>query len=68
VRDLAGTQPWVLAVAGGRTERRAVKLGLRGDGRVEITEGVMPGDLVVPSTALLVKPGERLRPVIRAGA
>jgi HlyD family secretion protein len=68
VREIAGTHPWVLVVAGGRAERRAVKLGLRGDGRVEITEGMMPGDLVVPGSKLLVKPGERVRPVIRAGA
>ena len=61
-------KPWVLALEDGRIRRRDVTLGLRGDGRVEVTEGVAPGDLVVPATNLLVKPGERVRPVIRNGA
>ena len=68
VRGIAGGGPWVLAVAGGRTERRPVTLGLRGDGRVEITQGVAPGDLVVPGTNVLLKPGERVRAVVKDGA
>jgi HlyD family secretion protein len=68
VRGIAGGGPWVLAVAGGRTERRPVTLGLRGDGRVEITQGVAPGDLVVPGTNVLLKPGERVRAVVKGGA
>ena len=68
IRAIGSGKPWVLAVAGGRTARREVTLGLRGDGRVEVTEGVAPGDLVVPATNLIVKPGERVRPVIRDGA
>jgi len=68
VRGIASGSPWVLAVAGGRTERRPVTLGLRGDGRVEITQGVAPGDVVVPGTNVLVKPGERVRAVVKDGA
>ncbi|MGZ8202372.1 MAG: hypothetical protein ACXWUB_03920, partial [Burkholderiales bacterium] len=61
-------KPWVLAVSGGRTVRRAVTLGLRGDGRVEITDGVGPGDLLVPGSAAAVKAGERVRAIVRDGA
>lgn len=68
VRAIASGDPWVLGVTGGRTERRPVTLGLRGDGRVEITQGVAPGDLVVPGTNLLLKPGERVRAVVKDGA
>ena len=68
IHALGSGKPWVLALENGRTLRREVTLGLRGDGRVEVTEGVAPGDLVVPATNLLVKPGQRVRPVVRDGA
>jgi HlyD family secretion protein len=68
VRDVATGKPWVLAVSGGRTVRRAVALGLRGDGRVEITEGVAPGELLVPGAVGSVKAGERVRAIVRDGA
>lgn len=61
VRELA-TSPWVLAVAGGRTERRPVRIGLRGDGTVEIAEGLAPGEAVVPPEAEGIGPGARVRP------
>ena len=60
VRDADG-KPWVLAVQGGRAERRAVALGLRGEGMVEVTSGLEPGDAVVPVEAVRVKPGARVR-------
>jgi HlyD family secretion protein len=60
VRD-PGTEPWVLRVAGGRAERRAVKLGLRGDGVVEVLDGLAPGDEVVPPAAGAVTAGARVR-------
>ena len=68
IHALGSGKPWVLALEDGRTRRREVKLGLRGDGRVEVIEGVAPGDLVVPATNLLIKPGERVRPVTKDGA
>ena len=68
VRDVAAGKPWVLAVSGGRTVRRAVTLGLRGDGRVEITDGVGPGDLLVAGAAATIKAGERVRAIVRDGA
>jgi len=42
-----------------------VTVGLQGDGRIEIVEGVAPGELLVPGTNLLLKPGERARPVVK---
>jgi HlyD family secretion protein len=39
VRDIGG-DPWVLVVTDGVAERRAIRLGLRGDELVEITEGL----------------------------
>ncbi len=60
VRD-ATTDPWVLRVSGGRVDRRAVKLGFRGDGLVEVLEGLSPGDGVVPVAAGAVEEGTRVR-------
>ena len=60
VRDPTG-EPWVVAIAGGRAERRAVRLGLRGDGLVEVLEGLRAGEAVVAPAAGFVEPGERVR-------
>ncbi|HEU5284296.1 MAG TPA: efflux RND transporter periplasmic adaptor subunit, partial [Burkholderiales bacterium] len=54
VRDANGAQPWVLAVDGGRAVRRAVKLGLKGDGRVEVLDGVAPGDRLISASQAMV--------------
>ncbi len=50
VRD-AGSAPWVLVVRGGRAERQAVRLGMRGEGVVQILEGLGPGDAVIPPSS-----------------
>jgi HlyD family secretion protein len=60
IRD-AGGQPWALAVAGGLAERRAVRLGLRGDGLVEVVEGLREGEAVLAPVAGVVA-GQRVRP------
>lgn len=65
VRDTA-KGPWVLAIAGRRTERRTVTLGIRGDNLVEITSGLREGDVVVRSAA--VPAGERVRPDFSGGS
>jgi HlyD family secretion protein len=59
VRD-AGTDPWVLAVRDGRTVRQPVKLGMRGEGSVQVLSGLQPGDAVVAPVAT-VGPGARVR-------
>jgi HlyD family secretion protein len=66
VRDLTGPAPWVLVVRGGAAHRQAVKLGLRGEGSVEVLEGLAEGDLVVPTSAVQIKAGSRLRAVPHA--
>jgi HlyD family secretion protein len=63
VRDANGAQPWVLAIRGFRAVRQPVKLGLRGDGRIEILGGVEAGDSLIPATNALVKAGQRVRAV-----
>ncbi len=70
VRDAAGAQPWVLAVKERRATRQPVKLGLRGDGRVEVLQGVAPGDLLIPSTNAAIVIGQQVRAVAapRGGA
>ena len=67
VRDVGSAQPWVLAVDGGRAVRRAVKLGLKGDGRVEVLDGVAPGDRLISASQATVESGHRVRPVAAAG-
>jgi len=63
VHDANGAEPWVLVVAGLRAERRPVRLGLKGDGRVEILEGLQPGDRVIPAGLAMIKSGQRVRAV-----
>jgi len=59
-------QPWVLAIRGFRAVRQPVKLGLRGDNRIEILEGVEPGDDLIPATNAVIKAGQRVRAVAPA--
>jgi HlyD family secretion protein len=63
VHGATGPAPWVLQVKNGRAVRQAVKLGLRGEGTVEILEGLAAGDVVVPTGNPRVKAGQRVRPV-----
>lgn len=67
VRDAGSAQPWVLAVDGWRTQRRPVKIGLKGDGRIEVLQGVAPGDRVISMANGTVRDGERVRAIAPAG-
>jgi hypothetical protein len=62
IHDLAGTNPWVLAVRAGRIARQDVKLGARGEGRVEIASGLSEGEHVVPATRTGLVEGKAVRP------
>jgi HlyD family secretion protein len=62
VRGASTPAPWVLLVEEGRVARRAVTLGIRGDGRTEITSGLDDGAEVVLSTDPTLAPGQRVRP------
>jgi HlyD family secretion protein len=59
VRD-AATDPWVLRIESGRAVRRPVRVGLRGEGAVEVLGGLEPGDAVI-APAASVGPGARVR-------
>lgn len=61
VRDAAGERPWVLVVREGRTQRQAVRLGLRGEGSVEVAAGLAEGEAVVPGDVTGVLEGRRVR-------
>jgi HlyD family secretion protein len=65
LRDGAGAKPWALAVRDGHALAVPLKLGLRGDGRVEVLEGLAAGDLLVPPSNGLVKAGQRVRAVVK---
>ncbi len=61
IRDPTG-EPWVLAIVGRQAVRRPVTLGMRGDGLVEVTAGLVAGDAVISPTGGFVAAGERVRP------
>jgi HlyD family secretion protein len=63
IHDAAGANPWVLTVASGSAKRQEVKIGARGDGRVEILDGLREGDLVVPATNASAVAGRKVRAV-----
>ena len=66
VRDATTAQPWVLAVRNGRAERVPVKVGLRGDGRLELLEGAAPGDALIPASLGLITAGQKVRALPRS--
>jgi HlyD family secretion protein len=67
VRDANSVQPWVLMVDGWRAQRRTVKLGLKGDGRIEVLDGVAPGDRLISAANGTVANGQRVRAIAPAG-
>jgi HlyD family secretion protein len=52
---------FTLVVRGGRAQRQEVKLGLRGEGAVEVLAGVSEGDIAVLGANAAFKPGRRVR-------
>jgi HlyD family secretion protein len=65
VRGLATPRPWALAVVNGRTERRELKLGIRGEGYVEIGGGLVEGDQVVLPDGQRLDVGQRVRSFVK---
>ena len=63
----SGSRQVVLIVKGeGRFEPRAVRLGRRGDGYVEVLEGVRAGEEVVTSATFLIDAESNLRAALQA--
>lgn len=60
VRDALTSAPWVMVIDNGRAVRRAVRLGLQGDQRIEILSGVAKGAQVIPATSDIAA-GDRVR-------
>ena len=62
IRDAASTEPWVWIAPQGHAMRRAVKLGIRGAGRMEIASGLAEqAEVLVPEGQTLTA-GQRVRP------
>jgi HlyD family secretion protein len=61
IRDAATSSPWVPLVENGAIERRAVTLGITGEGASEIASGVSEGDVVALSGVRALEPGQRVR-------
>ena len=59
--EASSEKPWVLVVRDNRVVKQFVKLGLRGDARVEVLEGIKAGESVVPVSKTGVKEGQRVR-------
>jgi membrane fusion protein, copper/silver efflux system len=65
VIDSGMRQVVLIAKGEGRFEPRAVKLGRRGDGYVQILEGVQEGDEVVTAATFLIDAESNLRAALR---
>ncbi len=63
VHDPLTQRAWILVAEDGRAVRRPVRVGLRGDGRVEIADGLAPADRVIPVRAK-VEAGDRVRALV----
>jgi len=61
VRDVAAARPYVLAVEGGRVARREVRLGIRGEGAIEIAGGLDEGAEVILPDGRRLTAGARVR-------
>jgi len=68
VVDTGELQYVFLARGGGRFEPRVVRLGARGDGLVQLLEGVSEGDVVVTTANFLVDSESRLRAAVEGFA
>jgi membrane fusion protein (multidrug efflux system) len=55
IPELGGTR--VFVVEGGRAQPRAVTTGIRTEKVVQVTDGLVPGDLVITTGILLLEPG-----------
>jgi HlyD family secretion protein len=68
LEDAASDQPWVLVVREKRAVKQVVRLGLRGDTKVEVLSGIAAGEGVVPVSKTGVKAGQRVRARVQTPA
>jgi membrane fusion protein (multidrug efflux system) len=58
-----GDKPFLYVIEDGKAALRPVQTGLRQDGRVEITSGVAPGDVVITAGVQKIGPGSAVMPI-----
>jgi len=63
LHDADAAEPWALVVRDRHTVRQPVRLGVRGDERTEVLEGIAPGDALVPVTSVTIEAGRHVRGV-----
>jgi HlyD family secretion protein len=61
VRGAATATPWVQLVEDGRVTRRDIRLGIRGEGAIEVEEGLSEGAVIVVPDGRQLAPGTRVR-------
>ena len=61
VHDLLTKKPWVLKVDGTYAKRQYITIGARGITEVEVSSGLVLGDLLIPSGFATVTDGKRIR-------
>ena len=66
VEDGGTDKPWVLVVRDKRVVKQYVTLGLLGDTRVEVLQGIEKGEGVIPKSKVGIKAGERVRAKVQA--
>ncbi len=66
LRDASSAAPWVMVVRDKRTVRQPVTLGLRGDSRIEVLNGIEAGEVVVLASLGQIVVGQHVRPHIVA--
>ena len=66
LEDASTDKPWVLVVRDKRAVKQFVTLGLRGDTRVEVLQGIAMGEGVIPKSKIGIKAGQRVRAQVQA--
>ncbi len=66
LQDTATDKPWVLVVRDKRAVKQFVTLGLLGDTRVEVLQGLAKDEGVIPKSKLGIKDGQRVRARVEA--
>lgn len=66
VEEAASDKPWVLVVRNSCAVKQFVRLGLRGDTRVEVLDGLAAGEGVLPVSKVGVKASQRVRATVIA--
>jgi HlyD family secretion protein len=64
LHDALTEAPWVWRVANGRVERRDVRVGARGDAKLEIVDGLQEGDIVVANGKPALSAADRVKAVL----